>query len=238
MNLPCSNWAFCIEYCIVENASRTLQISDFPNSPSAPQLESCISFYKTCKGLSASIRVHWNGLGEVQEVQFVGQTWAAPISHCDTFAQQHLFLPARCTLRCMHWPLKGQLSGSFLVTAAAFMLRVLAITFRIHKDKNEINMSRKMALLTTLNNCSRLCVMYMRSDGIVVHKCSWMRVCHTPYAGLISNVTFVTLFAQSSHHETTLLAAHRSRPYPAPRQKKIETESKVLSVKKDQNRPT
>jgi len=79
-----------------------------------------------------------------------------PISRHYMFAKQHCLLPTRHMVHCGPVaPMSlftGQLSGLWVGDyTVAFVLRILAIVFRIHKDKSKMNMSRKTALLRSLN---------------------------------------------------------------------------------------
>ena len=47
-------------------------------------------------------------------------------------------------------------------TVVAFALHVFAITFKINKDETKINTSRKMALLTSVNDCSLTAIISVR----------------------------------------------------------------------------
>jgi len=65
--------------------------------------------------------------------------------------------------------LTGQLSGLWVGDyTAAFVLRILAIGFRIHKDKSKINMSKKTALLRSLILACLLLLFRPRMQSIAI----------------------------------------------------------------------
>ena len=144
---------------IVETASQsTSQVSDlisFPNSPSLLPSGSCVNSDKAYKGLSASVRIQWHGWGEHEEVKFIwvqADVCRPPhiITHLPNstgFSPQDAQYTECFTVHCTqvnHLP-------CVWVTTVAFVLHILAITFRSHKDENKTNTSRTMAMLKPLS---------------------------------------------------------------------------------------
>ena len=173
ITLPCSD---CVTgrnngRRIVETASHsTSQVSDlisFPNSPSLLPLGSRVNSDKAYKGLPASVRVQWHGWGEHEEVKFIwvqadvcrpphiithlpNSTGFSPQDaqyrytecftvHCALDARNVIFDRSTVNRLPCAW-----------VTTVAFVLHILAITFRSHKDENKTNTSRTMAMLKPL----------------------------------------------------------------------------------------
>jgi len=71
----------------------------------------------------------------------------SPTSHHYAFTKQPWFRPTThtgCCMQCHMSLLTAQSSGLCVwLTIAAFVLHILAITFRSHKDENKTNMSKK-----------------------------------------------------------------------------------------------
>ena len=125
----------------------------FLNNPSPPAMKSCVSGDKAYKWLSAFVRDQSHGWKEHGEVKFLwvqADTCVARLTPLHSLCPAALASPHK-TKYSLCQPLHVTFDRSIIcVTTVAFVLHVFGITFRIHKDENKINMSRKTAWLRAL----------------------------------------------------------------------------------------